>query len=148
MNTPAQIFSKFNLFILIGGLLLYNIMLVLPYIDMNQPWVYMCPPSWTPPSTSLPIPFLWVIPVHQPWAPSHASNLDWWSVSHMEIYMFQCHSLKSSHPRLLPESPKVCSLYLCLFCCLARRVVTIFLNSIYVLIYCIGVFISDLLHSV
>ena len=21
---------------------------VLPYIDMNQPWVYMCPPSWTP----------------------------------------------------------------------------------------------------
>ena len=31
------------------------------------------------------------------------------------IYMFQCYSLKSSHPRLLPQSPKVCSLYLCLF---------------------------------
>ena len=28
----------------------------MPYIDMNQPWVYMCPPSWTPlppPSPSL-----------------------------------------------------------------------------------------------
>ena len=26
----------------------YNIVLVLPYIDMNPPWVYMCSPSWTP----------------------------------------------------------------------------------------------------
>ena len=33
--------------------LLYNIVLVLPYIDMNLPWVYMCSPSWTP----LPPPF-------------------------------------------------------------------------------------------
>ena len=46
--------------------------------------------------------------------------------------MFQCYSLKSSHPRLLPQSPTVCSLHLCLFCCLAYRVIiTIFLNSIY-----------------
>ena len=28
--------------------LLYNIVLVLPYIDMNLPWVYMCSPSWSP----------------------------------------------------------------------------------------------------
>ena len=28
--------------------LLYNIVLVLPYIDLNQPWVYMCSPSCTP----------------------------------------------------------------------------------------------------
>ena len=63
----------------------------------------------------------------------HASNLDWSSISHMIIYTFQCYSLKSSHPHLLPQSPKVCCLYLCLFCCLAYRVVvTIFLNSIYV----------------
>ena len=34
----------------------------------------------------------------------HASNLDWSSISHMVIYMFQCYSLKSSHPYLLPES--------------------------------------------
>ena len=45
---------------------------------------------------------------------SQASNLDWWSVSHMVIYMFQCYSPKSSHPRLFPQSPKVCSLHLCL----------------------------------
>ena len=36
------------------------------------------------------------------------------SVLHMVIYMFQCYSLKSSHPHLLPLSPKVCSLHLCL----------------------------------
>ena len=30
--------------------------------------------------------------------------------------MFQCYSLKSSHPRPLSQSPKVCSLHLCLFC--------------------------------
>ena len=49
---------------------------------------------------------------------------------HMVIYMFQCYSLKPSHPRLLPQSPKDCSLHLCLFCCLTYRVIiTIFLNS-------------------
>ena len=60
----------------------------------------------------------------------HASNLHWSSILHMVIYVFQSYSFKSSHPCLLPQSPKVCSLYLCLFCCLAYRViVTIFLNS-------------------
>ena len=33
--------------------------------------------------------------------------------------MFQCCAHKSSHPRLLPLSPRVCSLHLCLFCCFA-----------------------------
>ena len=61
----------------------------------------------------------------------HVSDLDWLSISHMIIYMFQCYSLKSSHPCLLPQSPKVCSLYLCLFHCLIYKVIiTIFLNSI------------------
>ena len=50
----------------------------------------------------------------------------------MIIYKFQCYPVKSSHPRHLPQSPKDCSVHLCLFCCLAYRViVTIFLNSIY-----------------
>jgi len=62
----------------------------------------------------------------------HVSNLDWQPVSHMIIYMFQCYSLKSSHPRLFPQSSTVCSLHLCLFCCLTYRVIiTIFLNSKY-----------------
>ena len=63
----------------------------------------------------------------------HSSNLNWPSILHMVIYIFQCYSLKSSHPLLLPHSPKVCSLHLCLFCYLTYRVtVTIFLNSIYI----------------
>ena len=60
-----------------------------PYIDMNQPRVYMCshpePLSHLPPHP---------IPQGHPSAPalstlSHASNLHWRSVSHMIIYMFQ-----------------------------------------------------------
>ena len=92
-----------------------------------------CGPHPEAPSHLLPHP----IPQGHPSAPalstlSHALSLDWQSVSHIVIYMFQCYSLKSSHPRLLPQSPKVCSLHLCLFCCLTYRViVTIFLNSIY-----------------
>ena len=63
---------------------------------------------------------------------SYASNLDWWSISYLIIYMTQCYSLKSSHPCPLPQSPKDCSIHLCLFCHLAYRVIiTIFLNSIY-----------------
>ena len=62
----------------------------------------------------------------------HESNLDWWFISYMISCMFQHHSPKSSRPLPLPQSPKDCSIHLCLFCCLAYRVViTIFLNSIY-----------------
>ena len=157
----------------------------LPYIHMNQPWIYMCSPFWPslPPDpipqghSSAPGPsaclilglitlqdcsgichtLTWIshgytcvshpqpsshlpphpIPQGCPSAPAfkalfHTSNLDWQSISHKVIYMFQCYSLKSSHPCLLPQSPGVCSLYLCLFCCLAYRVIiTIFLHSIY-----------------
>ena len=41
MTDDLYLFLKINLFII----LLYNIVLVLPYIDMNQPWVHMCSPS-------------------------------------------------------------------------------------------------------
>ena len=46
----------------------------------------------------------------------HVSNLDWWLISHVIIYMFQCHSPISSCPRPLPQSPKDCSIHLCLSC--------------------------------
>ena len=76
----------------------------LPYIDMNQPWIYMCSPSWSPlPPPSISHPFgssQCTSPEHL----SHGSNLGWRSVSHLIIYMFQCYSLRSSHPRLLPQS--------------------------------------------
>ena len=84
------------------------------------------PPSHLPPHR---------IPQGHPRTPalstlSHVLNLDWQSTSHMIIYKFQWYSLKSS--QLRPQSPKDSSIYLCLFCCLAYRVVvTIFLNFIY-----------------
>ena len=43
----------------------------LPYINMNQPWVYMCPTILNTPSTSLPTPYLWVVLEHH----LHASNM-------------------------------------------------------------------------
>ena len=56
----------------------------------------------------------------------HASNLDWRLVSYMILYMFQCHSPKSSPP---PQSPKDCCIHHCPFCCLVymefRKMVTI-----------------------
>ena len=62
------------------------------------------------------------IPLGCPRAPAlsallHALNLHWSSILHVVIYMFQCYSLISSYPHLLPRSPKICSLHLCLFCC-------------------------------
>ena len=47
-----------------------------------------------------------------------ASDIDWRFNSYMIVDMLECHSPKSSHPRPLPQSPKVCSLHLRLFCCL------------------------------
>ena len=65
------------------------------------------PPSHLPPHT---------IPLGHPSAPAPsflypASNLDWQFVSYMILYMFQCHSPKSSP---FPKSPKDCSIHLCL----------------------------------
>ena len=79
---------------------------------------------------------------------SHALNLDCKSASHMIIYTFQCYPLKSSHPCLLPQSPKDCFIYLCLFCCLTYRIIiTIFLNSyicISILYWCFSFWLTSL----
>ena len=89
------------------------------YIEMKRPWVYMSSPSRSP------------LPPPSPPAPSrssqstrserlsHASNLGWWSVSPLIVYMFRCYSLETSHPRLLPQSLNDCSINLCLFFCSA-----------------------------
>ena len=108
--------------------------------------IHVCPHP-EPPSHLLPHP----IPLGHPSAPApsilyHASNLDWWFISHVILYMFQCHSPKSSHPCPLPQSPKDCSIHLCLFCCLIYRDLSKF--HLYALVSYIGVFLSGLLHSV
>ena len=106
-------------------MLLYNTVLVLPYIDMNPPRVYMCSQTWTP--YHLP-PHNISLGHHRAPAPSilyPASDIDWRFHPYMIVYMLQCSSPKSSHPLPLPLSPKVRSTYLYLFCfslsCIGER---------------------------
>ena len=104
------------------------------YQNESATGIHMFPILNPPPSSLLPS---CPIPLGRPSAPApsiqyRASNLDWQLVSCMILYIFQCHSPKSSHPLPLPQSPKDCSIHQCLFCCLVYRfIVTIFLNSIY-----------------
>ena len=86
------------------------------------------------------------IPLGHPSAPAPsilypASNLDWQFVSYMILYMFQCHSPKSSHPRPLPESKRLfyTSVSLLLSCIQDYRYYLPKFH-IYALVYCIGIF--------
>ena len=68
------------------------------------------PPSHLPPHN---------IPPGHPRAPDPsmlypASDVDWWFDSYMIVYIFQCHSPKSSHPLPLPLSPKSV-IHICVF---------------------------------
>ena len=109
-----------------------------------------CIPHPEPPSHLPPHP----IPLSHPSAPArstlyHASNLDWRLISYMILYMFQCHSPKSSHPRSLPQRPK--DFYTSVSLLLSHIQGYHYHLSkfhIYALVYCIGVFLYGLLHSV
>ena len=77
-----------------------------------------------PPPTSLPTTSLWVIPMHQPQA--SCTLCQTWTGDSILTWQYTCynsHSPKSSHPLPLPLSPKVWYTHLCLFSCLAYRVV-------------------------
>ena len=96
---------------------------------MNPPRVF---PILNPPSTSLPIPSLWVIPVRQPRAPC---IMHWtWTGDSFHIWYYTCfNAILPSHPTLAPsQSPKDCSIHLCLFCCLAYRVIV----TVFLMIHC------------
>ena len=92
--------------------LLYNIVLVLPYIDMNPPWVYMCPHP-EPPPTFLPIPSLRVIPVHQPWAPCLMYRT--WTGDSFHICYFTCFNAILPYHSVLALSHRLqkTGLYIC-----------------------------------
>ena len=98
---------------------------------------FTCVSHPDPPSRLPPHP----IPVGHPGAPALSTCLmhPTWAGDLFHPWQYTCFScsLWTSHPCLLPQSPKVCSVHLCLFFYFTYRVmVTIFLNSI---IICISV---------
>ena len=119
---PSYLFFYFILY--------FNFTILYWFCHISK-WIhhrYTCVPHPEPSSFLHPH----TIPLGRPSAPApsiqyRASNMDWRLISYMILYMFQCHSPKSSHPHPLPQTPKDCSIHQCLFCCF----VTIFLNSIY-----------------
>jgi len=102
-------------------ILFFNFTILYWFCHISK-WIrhrYTCVPHPEPSSLLPPH----TIPLGCPSAPApsiqyRASNLDWRLVSYMILYIFKCHSPKSSHPLPLPQSPKDCSIHQCLFCCL------------------------------
>ena len=129
---------------------LYNIVLVLPNIEMNPPQVYMCSPSWT------------LLPPLSPYHPSGSSQCTSpkHPVSCIEpglathcIYDIICISMPFS--QIIPPSPSPPEskrlFYTSMSLFLSRIQGYCYHLSkfhIYALVYCIGVFLSGLLHSV
>ena len=145
-------FFFFNLFILIGGQLLYNIVVVLPYINMNQPWVYMCSPSQTP----LPHPSASHLSASsQCTSPKHPVScitpglVIYFTHGNIHVSMPFSQIIPPSLQSLLPESKSL--LFTSVSLLLSRiQGYRYHLSKfhIYVSVYCIGVFLSGLLHSV
>ena len=121
----------------------------LPHIDMDQPWMYMWPTILNPSPHLL----HHLIPLGCPSAPTfsalfHALNLDWSSVSHnINVSMLFSQIIP---PSSSPTESK--SLFFRSVSLLLSRIqgycYHISKFHIYALVYCIGVFLSGLLHSV
>ena len=145
--------SKFSIFFYYLNylfILLYNIALVLPYIDLNPPWVYMRSPSRTPlptPSPSHPSgSSQCTSPEHpvsciKPGLPIH------FTYDNLHVSMSFSHIIL---PSLSPTESK--RLFNTSVSLLLSRIqgyrYHLSKSHIYVLVCCIGVFLSGLLHSV
>ena len=139
-------FFYFNFYFI----LLYNTVLVMPYIDMNPPWVHMNSQTWTP----LPPPSPYNLSGSSPCtSPKHPVSC----IKHRLAIHFLHDSIYVSTPfsQIIPPSPSPSEskspLYISVSLLLSRIQGHHYHLSkfhIYVLVYCIGVFLSGLLHSV
>ena len=103
-----------------------------------------------PPLSSLPVPSLWVISVHQPQA---SSIMHWtWTGNLFHIWYYTCfNAISPNHPTLsLSHRVQKTVLYICVSFAVSHTGLRYHLSKfhIYVLVYCIGVFLSGLLHFV
>ena len=112
--------------------LLYNIVLVLPYINMHPPQVYTCSPSWAP------------FPHPSPYHPSGSSQCtsSKHPVSFIEPglathFIYDIIHVSMPFSQIIPPSPspteskRLFYTSVSIFCLVYRVIVTIFLNSIY-----------------
>ena len=106
-------------------------------------------PILNPPPSSLPVPSFWVVSVHQPQASSIMHQT--WTGNLFHIWYYTCfNAILPNHPPSSPTESKrlfYTSVSLLLSCIQGYRY-HLSKFHIYVLVYCIGVFLSGLLHSV
>ena len=128
---------------------LYNIVLVLQYIEVNPPQAYMCSPSWT------------LLPPPSPYHPSGLSQCTSpkHPVSCIESglairFIYDIIHISMPFSQIIPPSPspRVQRLFYTSASLLLSRIQGYRYHHskfhIYVLVYCTGVFLSGLLHSV
>jgi len=107
-------------------------------------------PNLNPPPTSFPIPSLWVIPVQQPRA-SYILHQTW-TGDPFHVWYYTCfNAILPNHPTLALSIESKRLFYTSVSLLLSHIQGYLYHHSkfhIYALVYCIGVFLSGLRHSV
>ena len=146
----GKILKSFPFFLIVFLLLLFFYFTILYWFCHTSTCVRhgcTCVPHPESPPTSLPIPSLWVIPVHQPQA-SCILHRTWTGDLFLIWYYTYFNAILPNHPPAT-ESKRLFYISVSLLLSRIQGCRCHFSKfHIYALVYCIGVFLSGLLHSV